>query len=124
MIDEIEIENLERHPVMAVRVVKKHGRANVWLKRKIAEFMRDNDIEELEVYYGKEAVKCSFKGADDDPAPEEAEAGIQGRVEAEPVDGVDVGVQPSEGELPPEPEGSGSSGEKKGKSLLDDGEGA
>lgn len=121
--NEMKIEKLERHKMMAVRVVKKRGRANNWLLRRIAELMRDNDIEELEVYYGEEAVKCSFKGAHDDPAPAEAEAGIQERVEAEPVDGVDVGVQPSEGELPPKPKKRRRKKKAKGKSLLDDGKG-
>ena len=122
---DIAIEKLPNHAPMAVSVVRKAGRRpSPYIIRIIADFIREHGLEELEVYYGKEAVESALKGSspsestEEEPAEGEDGQGLQEQVEPEPVD-AGVGVQSGEAELPTEPEGEASSGKKEGKSLLD-----
>lgn len=124
---ELYIEKLANHAPLALSIVLRSGRRpSAYTKHAVAEFMREHGIEELEAYYGQEAVEGAIKGTkagQRDPAVEETEAGVSGQVGTQPVDGTDVGVQPSEAEVPPKPKGKRRGRKKKGKSLLD-GEGA
>ena len=122
---DIAIEKLPNHALMAVSVVRKAGRRpSPYIIRIIADFMREHGLEELEVYYGQEAVESALKGetpsesTEEEPAEGEDGPGPHEQVEPEPVD-TGVAVQPSEAEVPTEPEGDSEGSKKAGKSLLD-----
>jgi hypothetical protein len=120
---DIDIEHLPNHAPMAISVVRKEGRRpSPYIVRAVADFMREHGLEELEVYYGQEAVEGALKSetpGEGDPVELATEEGVPRQVEPEPVD-EGVGVQPSEAELPAKPKGKRGKGKKgKGKSLID-----
>jgi len=119
--NELYIEKLPNHAPLAVSIVLRSGRRpSAFTKRAIAEFMREHGIEELEAYYGQEAVKGALAGTEAgqrDPDVTESETRIPEQVEAEPV-ATGVGVQPSEAELPPKPKKKRGRKAKKGKPLI------
>lgn len=120
---DIAIEHLPNHAPMAISVVRKEGRRpSPYIIRIVADFMREHGIEELEVYYGQEAVEGALQSetpSERDPVEPEAEAGVQKQVEPEPVD-EGLGVQPSEAEVPAKPKSKRRGRKKaKGKSLID-----
>lgn len=122
----IRVEVLTNHAPMAVSIELRSGRRpSSYIVRAVAEFMREHGIEELEVYYGKEAVKGALKGTtprEDDPAPAKIEPRVREQVEPEPLD-TGVGVQPSEAKPSPKSKKKRRSKAKKGTSLLTNGGG-
>jgi hypothetical protein len=123
---DIAIEKLTGHAPMAVSIVRKAGRRpSTYIIRAVADFMREHGLEELEAYYGQEAVASALKSetpsesVEEEPVEGEDGPGLQEQVESEPVAGAELGVQPGEAEAPNEPEGKVRKGTKAGKSLID-----
>lgn len=118
----IYVEKLEGHAPMALSIELRTGRRpSPFTIRAVASFMREYDIEELEVYYGQEAVKSAFPSASpgkDNPSQEKVESGIREQVETKPVDGPGLGVQPSEAEVPSKPKKKVRRAKEGGKSLI------
>lgn len=118
---ELYIEKLPNHAPLAVSIVLRDGRRpSSFTKRAVAEFMREHGIEELEAYYGKEAVEGALQSpqaSERDAVEPEDSAGVPEQVETEPLD-AGVGVQSSEAGLPPKPKKKRGRKAKKGKSLI------